>query len=209
VKQLKFFINLNEEEDYLNKMANQGWLLNKRSIFGRYHFVKNNLQKLHYKIDYRVFKNKEEFNNYVSLFEDAGFEHVWGNNHSGHQYFLPKTQNASMDIFSDKESSAQRYIRLQRNCIFWVMIMITYMMVNFIAVRFDLSELFFLTPGLWKMEGSIFWKAFWFEFPFMLMRVLPIVFFAFIAILNYSWAVKAKKIYKNIIVQEENENLCE
>jgi len=41
------------------------------------------------------------------------------------------------------------------------------------------------------------------------MRVLPIVFFAFIAILNYSWAVKAKKIYKNIIVQEENENLCE
>lgn len=68
MKQLKFFINLSEEEDYLNKTANQGWILNKRSIFGGYHFVKNNPQKLHYKIDYPVFKNNEEFNSYFKLF---------------------------------------------------------------------------------------------------------------------------------------------
>jgi len=29
---------------------------------------------LNYKIDYRIFKDKKEFDNYIALFEDAGME---------------------------------------------------------------------------------------------------------------------------------------
>jgi len=33
---------------------------------------------LNYKIDYRIFKDKKEFDNYIALFEDAGWKHVYG-----------------------------------------------------------------------------------------------------------------------------------
>ena len=200
MKQLKFFINLSKEENYLNQMASQGWLLKKRSLIGTYHFTKHTPKQLDYKIDYRTFKKKEDFNSYISLFEDADFQHVYGTSYSGHQYFLPKTKEASMDIFSDKESKAQRYIRFQQNCIALFMVVIIYLMVSFISVDFVLADLFFLTPGLWEMQGDEFWRAFWFEFPFMLMRVLPVMFFALAGILNSIWAVKAKKLYRDMIV---------
>jgi len=44
---------------------------------------------LNYKIDYRIFKDKKEFDNYIALFEDAGWKHVYGTKNSGNQYFLP------------------------------------------------------------------------------------------------------------------------
>ncbi|HFD1596032.1 TPA: DUF2812 domain-containing protein, partial [Enterococcus faecium] len=40
----------------------------------------------------------------------------------------------------------------------------------------------YFTPGLWEMEGMWFWKAFIFETPFVLLRVLPLFFFLFLGI---------------------------
>lgn len=207
MKQYKFFVDLSQEESYLKQMSEQGWRLNKRSITGRYVFEKQEPKPLSYKIDYRVFNKKKDFLSYISLFEDAGFEHVWGNAYSGHQYFLPKTPDASSEIFSDRESKAQRYKRLQQNCVYLVIMMIAYLMINVISVDFVISDLFFLTPGLWEKQGAEFWRAFWFEFPFMLMRVLPVVFFVAAAVLNAMWAAKAKKLYHTAIAQEEVESL--
>lgn len=207
MKQFRLFINLDKEENYLNQMASKGWLLQKRSIFGRYYFVQRSPQQIDYKVDYRIFSKKEDFNSYISIFEDSGFQHIWGTYYSGYQYFLAINKEVSRDIFSDKESKAQRYIRLQRNCIFLVITMIIYAMVNFIAVKFNLSQLFFLTPGLWEMQGAKFWRAFWFEFPFMLMRVLPVVVLAIVAIWNACLAIKAKQLYEKVILQEENQCL--
>ena len=39
----------------------------------------------------------------------------------------------------------------------------------------------YFTQGLWEMEGMWFWKAFIFETPFVLLRVLPLFFFLFFA----------------------------
>ncbi|WP_461615658.1 hypothetical protein [Clostridium sp. Marseille-QA1073] len=72
-----------------------------------------------------------------------------------------------------------------------------------VSTNFNLSELFFLTPGLWEREGAEFWKAFWFEFPFMLMRVLPIAFCIIGTVLNGYWARKAKKAYENFLSYKE------
>lgn len=40
----------------------------------------------------------------------------------------------------------------------------------------------YFTQGLWEMKGMWFWKAFIFETPFVLLRVLPLFFFLFLGI---------------------------
>ena len=40
----------------------------------------------------------------------------------------------------------------------------------------------YFTQGLWEMEGMWFWKAFIFETPFVLLRVLPLFFFLFLGV---------------------------
>jgi len=39
------------------------------------------------------------------------------------------------------------------------------------SLDFDLSNLWFLTPGIWDLEDKSFWRAFLLEPPFGLMRV--------------------------------------
>ncbi|GAA0720320.1 DUF2812 domain-containing protein [Clostridium malenominatum] len=196
MKKFKVFVDMNEEEKYLNEMAKGGHILKKYSAFGRYHFQEGMPQDLRYRIDYRVFNNKSDFQDYVTLFEDAGWKHVYGTRYSGSQYFLPLSKQPSEDIFSDKESKAKRHERLRENCMNSVAIMIIYFIIVLISINFNLSNLFFLTPGLWGMQGAQFWKAFWFEFPFMLMRVVPQIIFIMMAVIYGVWASKAKKVYE-------------
>jgi len=59
-------------------------------------------------LNYKIFKDKKEFDNYIALFEDAG-KHVYGTKNSGNQYFLPMNEKAGTDIFSDRVSAAARY----------------------------------------------------------------------------------------------------
>lgn len=196
MKKFKVFVDMDEEEKYLNEMAKKGYVLKKYSAFGRYHFEEGTPQDLRYRVDYRVFDEKSDFQDYIALFEDAGWKHVYGKKYSGSQYFLPMTEGASEDIFSDKESKAKRHERLSKACMASLATMISYFIIVLISINFKLSNLFFLTPGLWEMEGEWFWKAFWFEFPFMLMRVVPEVIFAIMAIVYGIWASKAKKLYE-------------
>ena len=56
MKKFKVFVDINEEERYLNEMANRGYILKKYSCFGRYHFIEGKPEDLHYRVDYRVFK---------------------------------------------------------------------------------------------------------------------------------------------------------
>lgn len=111
MKKFRVFVDISEEEKYLNEMANKGYFLKKYSSLGRYHFIESKPEDLHYRVDYRVFKKKDDFDDYVSLFEDAGWMHVYGTYQSGSQYFLPNSSDSTEDIFSDIESKAGRYLR--------------------------------------------------------------------------------------------------
>lgn len=199
MKKFKVFVDMNKEEEYLNEMAKKGHILKKYSAFGRYHFEDGVPQDLQYRMDYRIFNKKSNFLDYVSLFEDAGWKHVYGNRYSGNQYFLPASKHASDDIFSDKESEAKRYERLSKICMQSMVVFIVYFTLVLSSMNFNLSNIFFLTPGLWEMEGIQFWKAFWFEFPFMLMRVFPAIILITMSVVYGVWAYKAKKIYKDLI----------
>src|SRR5699024_8384959 len=58
----------------------------------------------------------------------------------------------------------------------------------------------FLTPGLFDMEGIMFWKAFLFELPFALMRAVSPFIFLILAVMflyAYSNLNKAKKEIEN------------
>lgn len=59
----------------------------------------------------------------------------------------------------------------------------------------------YLTQGLWDMNGALFWKAFLFETPFALIRVLVWLLFPVMVTLSFFFGYKAHKLYeKNKII---------
>ncbi len=195
MRKFKIFGNFTEEENYLNEMSKNGYIFKKNTIFGFYHFKKETPTNLNYKIDYRSFKTKPDFNNYIVLFEDSGWKHISGDKNSGRQYFLPMNTNSSDDIFSDKDSSDDRYktffkISQSMSALF------TFLIVFILSQ--GIENLWFQTPGLWNLEGALFIKAFLFEFPFVLLRVLPVFIVLFLMIVYSIAGSKAKKMYESL-----------
>lgn len=201
MKKFKIIPDFVNEEKFLNEMALQGYYLEKYNSLGVYTFREEEPQSLCYRIDYRTFSSKKQFEDYCALFEDAGWEHVYGTRHSGSQYFLPIPGRAQTDdIFSDKESKAGRYKRYSSQCFASLMLMITWLFIlNSDNWKIWNVKSWYFTPGLWDMPGSLFWKAFLFETPFVILRVAPMILFFFMAILYGYWSVKAKDLYKKEI----------
>lgn len=172
---LKNFIDLDKEEAWLSDMSAEGWFLNNRDSFGGYSFFQSNPQRYNYKIDYREFTHKDDYLDYLMMFQDDGWMHVAGNRWTGSQYFVSTDGDASRELFSDKASKAARYRRLAQ---MWVSLLAVYIAlfvsltltgaVNYEAIL-NPAELYY-TPGLWEKTGLGFWTAFLFETPFALMR---------------------------------------
>lgn len=195
MRKFKIFWDFEAEEHYLNEMAAQGHILEKYTSSGVYHFADGEPQNLNYKVDYRTFRTRAEFENYITLFEDAGWRHVCGTKYNGSQYFLPKNDNAGEDIFSDSVSSAERYKALYRMCALDFIVFICYLIVQFCVGHYNLSELGFLTPGLWERTGATFWRGFFFELPFVILRVGFPIFFIVLTVFYGYWAAKSKQAY--------------
>ncbi len=195
MRKMKVFLDFNEEEKYLNDMARKGHLLKKYSVFGIYHFAEGEPQELTYKIDYKIFRNNADFQDYKALFEDAGWIHVYGTKQSGNQYFLPMNKSADGEIFSSRESAAFRYKTLYNLCSINVAVAAMCIIAVFSVNGFKLSSFGFLTPGLWEMTGASFWRAFFFEVPFVMFRLLGPIALVGMGILYGYWGSKAKKTY--------------
>ncbi|MEA4900746.1 DUF2812 domain-containing protein [Desulfitobacterium sp.] len=202
MRKFKVFADFNEEETYLNEMARNGYFLKKHSAFGFYHFAENIPEELHYHVDCRKFKTQADFEDYKALFEDAGWRHVYGTKNSLNQYFLPKDGNSDGNIFSTKDSAALRYMHLNKICYANFSFAISYLIVLLMIYDFNLANIGFLTQGLWKMTGKLFWLAFFFELPFVLLRAAPVVLSLLMGIVYAVWGNKAKKIYSNMMVDE-------
>lgn len=204
MKKFRMFVDMGKEEEYLNEMAKNGFVLKKYSSVGVYTFMKEEPKELHYRVDYRVFKSKIEFEQYKTLFEDAGWEHVSGTTYSGAQYFVPKSANMELaDIFSDTESKLARYRRFIKQCIYSAVSMLLYMFIILYPLGFKFNNLGYLTPGLWDKNGSDFWSAFIFETPFVVLRILPFICLMLFTIMCGYGAVKAKKIYSKSLSENE------
>lgn len=199
MKKFRCFIDFEKEENWLNKMAEQGWELCGKSF--NYEFCKNNHNNSIIKIDYHIFKNNSDFQDYLALFGDSGWEHISGNKNSGTQYFRKVKDSDATDIFSDIPSKAARYKKLSN---MWLTMAMTYfpILVALITTRsVDISsflnpKLLYYTPGLWERTGAYFWKAFLFETPFAFMRGFFWLFFLALIILYLAFAIKAEMLYR-------------
>lgn len=77
MRKFRGFIDYDKEEKWLNEMYKKGYEL--ESISFRYKFTPVELENVTVKIDYRIFKNKEN----CALFEDSGWKHLASNKSSG------------------------------------------------------------------------------------------------------------------------------
>src|SRR5699024_9634517 len=90
----KFFLDFEKEEQWLQKMASQGYHLT--SIFLGYRFKKGEPETATIRKDFRRFENKEDFLDYQALFEDSGWKHLAGTKNSGDQY-IKKIDETKME----------------------------------------------------------------------------------------------------------------
>lgn len=206
MKKFKFFFNLDKEEKWLNEMAQQGLVISGKNF--KYEFDQVDSKEKLIKIDYRTFKSKKDLEDYILLFEDSGWQHLVGNKNSGKQYFMKKDAHADGDIFSDQLSKAERYKRMANGwlslAVIYVPIAIVFFQTNIIDFKAFLNpRSFYLTPGLWEMTGSSFWRSFLFETPFALGRGIAWSIPPALIVLYVVFAIKAHYHYKNTISKEE------
>lgn len=200
MRKYKFFTNFDEEENWLSDMARQGYQFIKKTTFG-YEFIAGKQENAAIKLDYRTFKKREDFEDYIALFEDSGWEHIAGTKSSGYQYFKKVDSQGNDEIFSDVDSKAGRYKRLSD---MWATLAISFfpILVALITtdtidpgVLLDPKSLYF-TSGLWDLNGAAFWRAFLFETPFALIRCFIWLAFPALILIYLYFAYRANKHYK-------------
>lgn len=198
MRKFKFFINCDKEEKWLSDMLKKGYELESVSFGYKFHSIKQENAKI--RIDYRTFKNNEDFSDYCSMFSDSGWEHIAGSKWwSEAQYFKRNGEKSGEDIFSDSISKADKYKRLsnmrmgQAGC--FLILSLSYISGGNIKVESILNpKLLYFTPGLWDRTGVAFWGGFLFETPFVIMRnfifIMPLVMVICIFLL-----IKARILY--------------
>lgn len=204
----KLFFNMEKEEKWLESMTESGWLLTKASFL--YHFERITPQKTVIRVDYREFKSKRDFLEYCTMFEDSGWRHIAGTRYHGMQYFLKVREDGTEDIFSDKLSQAGRYKRISNIWFLWAFTFLMYQLVLLFSGNWSWADVaaspkeWYLTPGLWELEGFSFWFSFLFETPFALMRGIGVPLFPLIGAVCYAcFAIKFQRLYKKAIKDDE------
>lgn len=176
---LNLFFSPEKEEAWLQRMAQQGWFLNKVSVFNTYTFEQGGPENRAYKLDYRYFSSPRDRDDYLALFVDSGWQPVMPREVNGAFYFTNRQEEALQDIFSDEVSRAQRNLRYASLSAYSLVIAFLPLLVLYLTGNFRLSDIGYLTPGLWEMTRSEFFFHFLFETPFVVLRAtmyfLPLV----------------------------------
>ena len=169
MKKIKLFFNIVEEEKWLNKQLQEGYLCTNISGLGIYTFEKTNEDYI-IRLDYQDSISKEKFEEYKTIYEDFGWTHIKGSRFGSIQYWQ-KLTDAQNEIFSDRQSNFHYYKRLMN---YSLSLSVITGMSSFLI--YNDSNLY-ATKGLWDMTGSLFWKAFLFETPFAIIKLVPLIMF--------------------------------
>lgn len=174
MKKIKQFYDIIEEEKWLNKQLQSGYFCSNISGLGVYTFKKINKDYV-IRLDYQNYMSEEKFEEYKTIYEDFGWEHIKGSRFGSIQYWQ-KPADGQKDIFSDRESNKYYYKRVMN---YSLSLTVMLLMISFMTYK-DLG--LYQTKGLWDMEGSLFWKAFLFETPFVVLRLIPVIIGVFCGI---------------------------
>jgi len=98
-----------KEEIYLREMALGGWHFQSVIPPGFYTFEKGIPRNDYYRLDF--LSNYKDKDNYLQLFEDAGWSHV--GEFGRWQYFCKTaTEDETLEIFTDNDSKIKKYSRV-------------------------------------------------------------------------------------------------
>jgi hypothetical protein len=113
----KTFDNFTEEEQWLQSMLQDGWILinfnNDNPDEENYEYIfepipDNTHRNGTYRIDFRSFSNEDEFYEYNTLFEEAGWTAIGHSKQEPKRIFYTHLPHANQNIFSDQESYIER-----------------------------------------------------------------------------------------------------
>jgi len=196
MKILKWFLSFEKEEKWLVLMARKGYFLKNVSSLGCYSFDVANPEERIYKIDCRVFNKNFDLRDYVTLFEDSGWNCAFSSIKSPLHYFYTNSPDVNNEIFSDAASKAQRQIRLAKYISsIYVACLLPYL-VLFINGSLKFSNVVYLTPGLWDKKGLHFIFAFLFETPFVLFRSFGLIIPLIMMLIPIILYLRGKILYK-------------
>ncbi|MGX9135049.1 DUF2812 domain-containing protein [Rummeliibacillus sp. JY-2-4R] len=167
MKKFKLFFNIVEEEQWLNEQLQKGYRCTNISGLGIYTFKKTSNAYI-IRLDYQDYLSADKFKEYKTIYEDFGWTHVKGSR-LGSIHYWQKTADSQNEIFSDHQSYVQYYKRLMN---YSLSLVVTFLMFSYIIYR---DSSLYATKGLWDMEGSLFWKAFLFETPFVMIKLIPLI----------------------------------
>ena len=100
-----------QEEAWLESMAEAGWRLGSVGLFGVYNFFASEPERVVYRLDYMPTRNMKEFGEYQQMFMDAGW--TYAGEMSNWRYWSKVMEPGESDeIFSDRESKVRKYRRV-------------------------------------------------------------------------------------------------
>lgn len=197
MNQFKLFLSIEKEEAWLEEMAKSGWHLVKTPGLV-YTFQKGKPEERIYRIDFRFFNTQKDLDEYLTLFEDSGWQPIDPRRSRNSFYFYHQQEGADLDIFSDDVSKAQRSYRFASYMFYTFLISFLPYLVLLMNGNLNPANAGYLTPGLWDMKGWTFVHHFLFETPFVLARVtfsyLPLIFLVIAAIFVFRSYRQYKKI---------------
>jgi Protein of unknown function (DUF2812) len=185
MKKFKWFISIEKEERWLNEQLQKGYRCTNISGLGVYTFEKTDKTYV-MRLDYQDYLSKKKLVEYKGIYEDFGWSYLKGYWLSGIRYWQKESDDQD-EIFSDRESRSHYYKRIMGYSFWFGMIFLVY---SFTYYR-D-SSLYH--EGLWSMENELFWKAFIFETPFVLLKLFP----AFMVVLLAGSYYKAYRKYTGL-----------
>ncbi|QJU55082.1 DUF2812 domain-containing protein [Herbiconiux sp. KACC 21604] len=170
----KIFADFDKEERWLNRQAAEGRLVHKAGPL--YAFAPVEPGSAVVRVDYRPTMSAADFDDYVTLFADAGWRHLAGTRTSGTQYFASSAERADTEIFSDPSSRALRYRRALGvtggiAALYLLLVFVLVVSGNSVFESLFTPGAWYLTPGLWQKEGWALVGAFLFETPFVILRI--------------------------------------
>ncbi|GGE71919.1 DUF2812 domain-containing protein [Priestia taiwanensis] len=141
----KKFNSFTEEEQWLQHMLNEGWVLKgyhpEKLQPCTYYFdsIQYEEQKNRtYKIDYRVFRKEDDFLEYKSIFEDTGWTLLSIDKLYAKHIFYTNQPDANCTIFSDVESYKGREKRKMASARNMVLVSASFFIVSlFTDILYD------------------------------------------------------------------------
>lgn len=166
MRRFKVFFDIEKEEQWLNEQLQKGYRCTNISGLGIYTFEKT-YKRYVMRLDYQDYLPKKKLEEYKGIYEDLGWSYITDTLFGGIRYWQ-KEDDGQNKIFSDRQSKGNYYKRLMSYSF-----MLGMLCLLFSYMPYKDSDLY-ATEGLWSMKGALFWKAFLFETPFVLLKLLPV-----------------------------------